>query len=161
MIRTTLLFSVVFFALVGAVLISYPFIKSLSPNEKQVNELPRTDISNLKNGSFIEAQGPWYRAFILKGEAGGLRIFSVPYYGDKYRMPDPTWNRPNGSCDKFGPESEGNRLVSEGRFRCFDENASRWVMDLEWDFEGSSLVTPYEDMQIPKYEIRGQSVFFS
>ncbi len=160
MIRSTLIFSVVFFALVGVVLVSYPFLKSLAPKEKQVSELPRTNIAKLENGNYLEANGPWYRAFILKRETGNLKIFSVPYSQNKYKMPDPTWNQSIGSCSKFGPESIGEKLVPEGKFRCFDEGEPRWELNLEWDFEGKSLVKPYEDMQTPKYEIRENTIYF-
>ena len=135
MFRTTLILSVVFFALVGAVLISYPFIQSLNPNEKQVNELPRIDISRLESGRFVEAKGPRYSAFVLKMETGELRVFFVPIFEDKYKMPEPTWNRSIGSCQKFGPESDGDKLIPEGKFRCFDEDGSRWEMNLEWDLK--------------------------
>lgn len=160
MSRTTLIYSVVFFVLAGAILISYPFLKSLAPNEKQINELPRISIANLERGGFIEAEGPRYRAFILKSEAGKLRIFSVPYYDNKYKLPDPTWSRLNESCLNFGPESYGDKLVPNGKFRCLDNGEPRWELNLEWNFEGNSLVNPYEDMQVPKYEIRDHSIYF-
>ncbi len=158
--RNALKTSVLTFALLGIAVSGIPFVNSMWPNEKQIGELPHVDISGLKDGYFLEAEGSLSQAFILKNTAGEMKVFAIPFWEGKYRMPDLSWRRAYLPCDNFGPDADGGHLLDNGKFKCFDKAEERewWKTNLQWTFDGNSLDKQTEALMVPKFEIRGNTL---
>jgi len=150
-----------FLSAIGLAFVSIPFLSSLPPSEVQASKLPRASLSKLAPGHFMEIEGRGFRAFVIRRTDSKLRIFSVPYWEDKYRMPDVTWDRAWLPCDHFGPESDGSALRPDARFRCLDTNPGEyewWKHQLFWTLDGDCSDPYFEQLRTPRYEIRGETV---
>lgn len=151
-------------SLIAVAAISIPFFGSLKPNDRSLEISGQTgrtvDLDMLASGSFLEKGSEYARYFVLRDLNGQVRLFSVPYRQDTYWIADLHWDRPFLPCDDFGPDSDGNRLIAEGAFRCHDESMGDWYRrESVWDYTGKNLGTRTGDMPEARYEVRGNTLF--
>ena len=118
------------------------------------------DLDKLAPGTFLEKGSEYSHYFVLRDFDGQVRLFSVRYYQGKYWIADLDWERPFLSCNDFGPDADGNRLVKGGHFRCRDESMGDWYSrESVWNYAGKNLGTRTGDMPEARYDIRGNTLF--
>ncbi len=137
---------------------SIPFAGSLSPNSRSVDNADQTgiavDLGGLSPGTYLEKAGEYSRYFVIRDFDGEVYVYVVRHYGDAYRVPDITWDRPSIPCVQFGPEASGNRLVRDGKIRCHDPDLSDWWRrELVWDYAGRSMGERTDDIPEADYEV--------
>ena len=80
-----------------------PFVGSLKPSAKAEANLPRIDVSDLKNGTFKIVEHPEFGVlyggymwglFFYKGNNGAVHAWDVPIVNGHVAMPDIKWWRP-------------------------------------------------------------------
>ena len=140
--------------LAGMILAAIPFIGSLAPSQKADSLVALINVDDVQSGSFVEEQSQFGRVFALRDRDEVLRVYLVPHHDGQYWLPDPNWERAFYPCKDFGPDSDGDRLVAGGLFRCRESNVE-WVTTDEgmtWAFSGENETGVVADMQTPRYE---------
>lgn len=126
----SLKFALIALAIVALGAISVPFIGSLSPTDRSVDNARASgrfvDVGELALGGFLEKGNEYSRYFALRDFDGQVRLFSVRHRRGTYWIADLSWERPFSPCGDFGPDAVGNRLVEGGAFRCHDPDSSDW-----------------------------------
>lgn len=152
--RKLLLLLVIFWAALGVVLLQTPFWKALTPSAQAEANLPRFDISGLRNGSykiFLNESFPkthndfsWH-VMVVKKPDGNIVAFDIPMKEGKVGFPDFHWWRPAWLCEDFYPKQTAGQGFT---FKCRDnkneENA--WLSEYEWDSEGKNIQGGVSDM---------------
>ena len=139
-------------ALVGIVGAAVPFVRSLAPSEQaKADHVLLIKYTEIPPNTYKEVQ--WYWRRILVSRTPELRVLSIPYFDEAYRLPDPTWERALIPCKDF--------RFTGGAFQCFDTAPadSRLAGPL-WDASGRSLKKDVPDMQTVSYGVQGENLVF-
>lgn len=153
-------FAIVAMILAGLVIAAFPFVGSLSPSQKADSLVAMINVDELNTGTFVEVQSQYGQVFALRDHKDELRVYLVPHRDRRYWLPDPNWDRPFYPCKDFGPDSEGNKLLENGLFRCRESDVE-WMTtgeSMTWKFSGENKTGFFEDMQVPEFERVGSQL---
>ena len=158
--RAALKYVVLFMGALGILLASLPFLGSFSPSDAARANRPHFSLAELRPGTFIERDGERSKVFVLRDHSGEVFVYTVPFLKGKYWLPDVRWERPNLSCNSFGPESKDGFLEEGGVFHCRDSAYGEYYEgELRWTLNGKSLGVRTEDMRVPKHEVINDTLY--
>ncbi len=147
------------FSLIAVVAISIPFILSLLPSRNAGSDLPHIYIGDMPAGSYrIEASGVkgWVgkKWLVIRDYDEKIYLYTLPADEGRILLPDTTWYRYAGSCEKFHPEMENKRIKPGGVVKCHDEPL-RDQTEWRWTYQGKSLGNSTPDLPRQRYSLEG------
>lgn len=90
-----------------------------------------------------------------------LYVYRIPIQNKQISLPDITWMRWGGSCEKLEPDLNNDQIVANGFIRCQDKNrpdlegnSNEW----KWRYNGKNMGKYTSNMEVPKYTIEGNHV---
>jgi len=170
--RKTLTFVTLSLVLLGLFLASIPFIKSMQPNERVFNNLPRIDLSGIDPSEYLllkehvlNGYNGFYKVewgvLIIRRQSGEYDIWDIPYLDGGIGLPHINWWQIYENCKNFGPTLSNGKVLENGSIACHDEEMSEWgKREWRWSFSGENLGEWTQDLQKTKGTIeRGDFVF--
>ena len=145
------------------------FTGSMSPSEKVKSSRSQHDISNLSEGTFVIEEfgrsNAWdQKVLIIKAWDKKLYVHIIPTDNNLVPMPERYWGWGFYKCKNFGPDTDENGMLTKtGKIRCHDKEAPEWMATNQWvwQYSGKSEGTWVEDMDSPKYEIKGTILYIN
>lgn len=154
--KRILVLSVTFLALFGVAITATPFILYLNPSAKAKAQLPRLDISDMKNGTFKIVQhssSPEYyddifwSYLLIKKLDGNISAWRIFTRNNKVMMPDYRWWRPYFEYRSFGPTLENGVINESMPITCHDKDiAEGMAEDWNWDINGKNIAGYFDDL---------------
>lgn len=147
------------FSLIAVVGISIPFISSLLPSRGAGSDLPHIYIGDMTKCSYLlEDAGikGWVgkKWLVIKDYNDNIVLFTLPTDDEKVLLPDTSWYRYAGSCNKFHPEMLYDKMKRNGVITCHDErfrDDNKW----RWNYKGKSLTAGVPDLQQQRFKMEG------
>lgn len=149
-------------SLVGAGIVSIPYVSTLVERENARSTRPSVKLADLETGSFVEVKLPASRVFVLRNFDDQVYVFSVPYSDTAYWLPEFDWSHPAVPCAEFAPDNKDGMLVEDGRFRCrLPDHGEFFRREHSWSYSGENLGYRTADMKIADHEMTEDSVLLS
>jgi len=120
--------------------------------------MPNIDISSINIDEVIEYRGSYLHIFITKREGEkNFHLVAIPYWDNKYRLPEFDWWRPFLPCSDFG-------ISHESFYECRDQDAL-WLKKMRWNLDGEYIGERMNGYNIPalikpRYVVKGSKLYF-